>query len=123
MVKRRSLADGLPTTPKADPEIEKAFVYEANKAKRESTKKPAKPEPHPTESVTSSAPVPELPRETRSEQVIGRSPLTTSLRSDIVTALKRASLERELNGQSPYMVRDILEITLEPWLKRHGYLK
>jgi hypothetical protein len=121
MVKRRSLADGLSTTPKADPEKEKRFVYEANKPKAEAALKPAKPKPQPERQAPATA-----PQEKESQPgkpTLGRSPLTTRLRSDIGTALKRASLERELAGQSPHTVQDILEEALEPWLKERGYLK
>ena len=51
-----------------------------------------------------------------------RSPLTTRLRKDMADALKRASLERQLKGETPSAVQDILEAALEPWLKSHGYL-
>jgi hypothetical protein len=37
--------------------------------------------------------------------------------------LKRASLERQLAGQTPHTVQDIVELVLEPWLKAKGYLK
>jgi hypothetical protein len=50
-------------------------------------------------------------------------PLTTRIRTDLATALKRASLERQLSGEKPNTVQDILEEALEPWLKGKGYLK
>ena len=50
-------------------------------------------------------------------------PLTTRLRPELAIALKRASLERQLAGQTPNTMQDILEQALEPWLKGHGYLK
>lgn len=37
-------------------------------------------------------------------------------------ALKRASLERQLQGVEPSRLQDILEEALEPWLKANGYL-
>lgn len=123
MVKRRSLADGLKTTPKADPETEKAFVFEAGKPDRVPVKKPARPKSAATEREPTRPSGPDAPAEQAPEPNLGRSPLTTRLRSDIGTALKRASLERQLAGQSPYTVQDILETVLEPWLKSHGYLK
>ena len=51
-----------------------------------------------------------------------RSPLTTRLRADYAAALKRASLERQLHGETPSQVQDILEDALGPWLQTHGYL-
>jgi hypothetical protein len=51
-----------------------------------------------------------------------RAPLTTRLRADYVAALKRVSLERQLNGQTPHTVQEFLEEALGPWLEKHGYL-
>jgi len=39
-----------------------------------------------------------------------------------VAALKRASLERQLQGTEPSTLRDILEEAIEPWLRTNGYL-
>ena len=121
MAKRRSLADGLENTPKADAETEKAFVLKAKKSNPTPTKKPAKPKSQPAEPAPVVAP--EAQSEQSPEQITGRSPLSTRLRSDIGAALKRASLERELAKQAPHTVQDILEHVLEPWLKELGYLK
>jgi hypothetical protein len=121
MVKRRSLADGLENTPKADPEVEKAFVLKAKKPNPTPTKKPVKPKSQPAEPAPIVAP--EAQSEQSPEQITGRSPLSTRLRSDIGAALKRASLERELDKLFPHTVQDILELVLEPWLKQNGYLK
>jgi hypothetical protein len=52
----------------------------------------------------------------------GRTPLTIKFRSDIATALKRASLERELSRVRPFTQQDILEAALVPWLRSNGYL-
>jgi len=52
----------------------------------------------------------------------GRVPLTTGVRADYAAALKRASLERQLGGQSPNTLHDIRDEALEPWLRSHGYL-
>jgi hypothetical protein len=49
-------------------------------------------------------------------------PLTTRVRSDFASALKRASLERQLSGVTPNTLQDILEQALEPWLRSNGYL-
>lgn len=51
-----------------------------------------------------------------------RSPLTTRLRKDIADALKRASLERQLRGETPWQVQDILDEALAAWLRDHGHL-
>jgi hypothetical protein len=125
MVKRRSLVDGLKDTPKADPEIEKKFVFEAKKPKAlAATREPKQKAVPESQQAKPPPPVaPEIPAEVTAELNLSRTPLTTRLRSDIGTALKRASLERELAGQTPHTVQDILEAALVPWLKSHGYLK
>jgi outer membrane biosynthesis protein TonB len=123
MPKRRSLADGLKSTPTANPEKEAAFVFGATKPKNPTAKKPTKPKSKPAAEEPTSTSAPDVAPEPAPEQILGRSPLTTRLRSDIGTALKRASLERQLAGQTPYTVQDILEEALEPWLKDRGYLK
>jgi hypothetical protein len=97
---RRSLTEGLkPSASIQDPSLEKQFVY-GTSAKVES-------EPSPEKSVS-------LPP--------SRAPLTTRIRADFATALKRASLERQLSGTTPNTLQEILEEALEPWLRAHGYL-
>ena len=94
MKNRRPLVEGL--KPPVDPQVEKSFVF------------PPKPQ------ATPEAPVP-TPQQTR-------SPITTRIRSDFATALKRASLERQLKGIEPNTLQEFLEEAIEPWLKQHGYL-
>lgn len=53
---------------------------------------------------------------------IGLIPVTVRLRPEIAGALKRASLERQLNGEALFTQQEIVEQVLEPWLKREGYL-
>jgi hypothetical protein len=119
MTKRRSLADGLKSTPKADPKRENEFVYRPKETAPENPKA-EKPTPPPAEAPTTVTAVqPEQP----TEQPVGRSSLTTRLRADIGASLKRASLERQLAGQAPHTVQDLIELVLEPWLKANGYLK
>jgi hypothetical protein len=104
MSERRTLVEGL-TAP--DPEAEKQFVYRG--------KLPAVAPPAPTQSAPAQpAPV--------AAQLVDRLPLTTRLRADLVTALKRASLERRLRGIEPSALQEILEQALEPWLRSNGHL-
>ncbi|MBX9787795.1 MAG: hypothetical protein K2Y37_02675 [Pirellulales bacterium] len=98
---RRSLTEGLKTTPPPiDKSIEKGFVYQ-DKA----------PATAPALTAT-----PTTPR-------INRVPIGTRMREDFSKALKRASLERQLEGVEPNSLQDILEEAVEPWLKSNGYLK
>jgi hypothetical protein len=95
---RRPLIDGLKPSPSVDPQLEKAFVYGASKA-----------------TVTpSTAPT--------AVSTVSRVPISTRIRADFVAALKRASLERQLNGVEPNTLQDMLEQAIEPWLKANGYL-
>ena len=97
MAERRQLVEGLkPPLPPVDADREKAFVF--------GPKSQPKPEPQPT--------VP----------AVAKSPLSTRIRADYAAALKRASLERQLSGQEPNTLQDILEQAIEPWLKSNGYL-
>lgn len=51
-----------------------------------------------------------------------RVSINTRVRDDFAKGLKRASLERKLQGVEPNTLQDILEEAIEPWLKAHGYL-
>jgi len=106
MAPRRKLAEGL----KADSAVEEEFVRTGR----------IKATPPATPAAEAAA-----PREARNQTAssVGRVPLTTRIRTDFGTALKRASLERQLNKISPHTVQDILEEALEPWLRKHGYLQ
>jgi hypothetical protein len=123
--KRRPLVAGLKNSSKADPRKESEFVYgkkdRSPKAKQRTA--PAEPEKAPPP-----APPPaELPSEVipdaTAARPAGRASITTRLKADVAAALKRASLERQLAGLTPHTVQDIIEEVVEPWLKRHGYLK
>lgn len=103
MAKRRPLTAGIKSQSSADQKREAAFVY---------GKKP-KSRSRASEAASLDQPPAQPP---------GRSPLSTRIRSDLAAALKRASLERQLSGESPYMLQDILEGVLEPWLRENGYL-
>ncbi len=96
---RRALVDGLkPTRPAIDPKRERDFVYgQTTRA---------------GEAAPSTAP----------STALARTPLSTRIRSDYFAALKRASLERQLEGQGTSTLIEILEEAIEPWLKSNGYL-
>jgi hypothetical protein len=101
---RRSLVEGISEPLTTDPELEKQFVFNT---------------PKPTEAT-----VPDTDAgKGQARAAISRMPLTTRIRTDLGTALKRASLERQLSGEMPNTLQDILEEAVEPWLRQHGYLK
>jgi hypothetical protein len=97
-----TLIEGLKTPP-VDPIAEKAFVFGG--------KAVATPEP---------AAVP--PPTPQFAAAPSRVPISTRMRGDYATALKRASLERQLSGVEPNSLQDILEQAVEPWLRANGYL-
>jgi hypothetical protein len=97
---RRSLVEGLKDTPKVDAEIERQFV---------TGKQPA-------------AGVANAAAKTTAPGSIARTPVSTRLRTDLAEALKRASLQRQLEKVEPSTLTEILEAAVEPWLKEHGYL-
>lgn len=97
MSERRSLIDGLKSTPAPiDNGKEKDFVY-GDKIK-------------PPQSTTPTTPT------------INRVPISTRMREDYAKAFKRASLERQLKGVEPNSLQDILEEAAEPWLRSNGYI-
>src|SRR4051812_6639372 len=98
MADRRSLTEGLKATPAVDPVVAQEFVH--------GDKPPASPRQQPT---TAPAAPP-----------LNRVPISTRMRADFATALKRASLERQLRGVEPYTLTDIFEQAIEPWLKSNG---
>jgi hypothetical protein len=98
MANRRPLTDGLSDLMTVDPVKEEEFVY----GPKGRTTQPA-------------APAAIAPN-------IVRTPLSTRIRTDFFEAMKRASLERQLNGQGTNTLIEILEEAIEPWLKTNGYL-
>ena len=93
MAERRALIDGIRPTSER---VEETFVFG----------KPAEP------TITLPQPPP----------TATRVKLTTQVRADLAAALKQASLKRQLAGESPSAVQEIVEAALEPWLRTHGYL-
>jgi hypothetical protein len=99
MAERRPLTEGLkppPQAPAIDPSIEHEFVHGA---------KATKPTPQATLSP------------------FARVPISTRIRQEFAEALKRASLERQLNKVEPNTLQDILEEAIGPWLKNNGYIR
>jgi hypothetical protein len=108
MAERRSLVDAVKPA-SVDPSLEKNFVYG-------SKQKPEQPDHAPPPAA-----VPER-KGAQNGHDPDRVPLTTRVRRDYAAALKRASLERQLAGQKPNTLQDILEEAVGPWLRSNGYL-
>jgi len=107
MKERRSLTEGLKATPPVDPVAAREFVYGHSET----------PVPEGRNAMPAREQAP-----TSANPPGGRVPVSTRMRSDYATALKRASLERQLQGIEPYTLTDILEQAVEPWLRANGYI-
>lgn len=100
MVERRSLVEGIKPKSKEELRREKEFVFGEN----------------------DSTPILDLPAAPVRRDDIPKSPISTRMRADFTSAVKRASLERQLNGIRPWAINEILEEALEPWLQKNGYI-
>ena len=127
MTARRPLTAGLNTPDVLNEDLVRAFVKQ----------EPVPVDPPKAEPVELSVLVsqPDAPKSSESSDSrrpkkksrnnvvpIGLIPVTVRLRPEIAGALKRASLERQLNGESLFTQQELVEQVLEPWLKREGYL-
>ncbi|MGN6727615.1 MAG: hypothetical protein ACTHLZ_16980 [Tepidisphaeraceae bacterium] len=102
MADRRSLTEGLKPqipAPSVDPQVERDFVHG-------SKTKPQTPIPSPVQSSPHT-----------------RVPLSTRIRAESSQALKKASLQRQLEGIETNSLQGILEEALEPWLRSNGYIR
>jgi hypothetical protein len=124
MGERKTLSEGLDTIEATEKAVEEQFVYGKK-----------------TKSVTSATPLPLAVSEPQAEQVatsaasaaekshltpltgISRVPVGARIRTERATALKRASLERQLQGIEPNSLQDILEEAIDLFLHKYGYLK
>lgn len=111
MAARRPLVEGLKPEDAVERSLEEAFVYNGGpKSATATTTTPVAPASDPEAGKG------------RTESSAGRVPLTVRFRADYAAALKRASLQRQLQGVLPNTLQDILEEALEPWLRSHGCL-
>jgi hypothetical protein len=121
MTGRRTLLEGLKPRQKADRKKAEAFVFGEKEEPKPQARRP-KTAPAKTGGRGGEKPPPP-PATTELQALTGRVPLNSRIRPDMATALKRASLERQLSGELPNTIQDIVEQALEPWLKDKGYLK
>jgi hypothetical protein len=131
MAERRALVEGLTDE---DREREDQFVYDKKprQTARASAPVPKAPARQDTEAAPPPSPpdLPPLPQAVlAAAQVhapspltgIGRVPIGARVRTELAVALKRASLERQLQGIQPSAVQDILEGAVELWLVKNGH--
>ena len=125
MAERRPLAAAVNQFSGADPEQVRAFITQETKpiatvttTDSEKQRKTAT-EPDRDFHATPRKPVKKKPTRL---QPVGLIPVTIRLRPEIAGALKRASLERQLNGEDTFTQQEIVESALEPWLEAEGYI-
>ena len=123
-MERRSLTAAVTAIPNADPQAVRDFiVQEPRTAPAEASRQ------RPTQTPGSFAQTPasvSLARQRRSKSAgvtpVGLIPVTVRLRPELAGALKRASLERQLQGDELFTQQELVERALEPWLRSEGYL-
>jgi hypothetical protein len=134
MVERRALIEGLKEIDEnINPDLAEAFVYPDKPRSRtpkstaasKAAAPPAIEEPPAAPPHAVPATVVATAQVTQSSPLtgVGRVPVGARVRTELAAALKRASLERQLNGIQPNSVQEILEGSLELWLLKHGHLK
>jgi hypothetical protein len=122
MGERRSLIEGIDTEEAR--ERAEDFVYATKPARKPRPSEPATDSIRPPVASQALAPaaLPSAPVAVLSSPIMGvaRVPVGGRIRTDIATALKRISLERQLQGIEPYAVQDILEEAIELWIHLRG---
>lgn len=108
MAERRRLIEGLKASD-IEPEVANQFIYGEPEPAKPKVGKPAKPETPP-------APVPIAPP----ANVVSRAQLSTRVRTDLASQVKRLSLERQLAGKQPNSLQEIVEEALTVWLQAQG---
>jgi len=115
MSQRRSLVTGLEETPDLK-EMERQFVYGDKLATKSSSK----------DSDKAASPGAEVKAAPNTDDVLpqyrGRVPLTTRCRPEVASALKKASLKRQLEGKEFSRIQEIVEEAIERWLTDNGYI-
>lgn len=114
MSQRRTLVTGLEETPDVK-SLERKFVYGDKLSATDSSKDTDASVPTDTNANTATNSDDILP------QYRGRVPLTTRCRPELATALKRASLKRQLEGREPSRIQEIIEEAVKKWLTDNGY--
>jgi hypothetical protein len=127
---RRALIQGLADAEDIDPNLAEEFIY--NQKPREparSSSRRLEAKPQPAEETPAQPPLPSsvvaAAQVSTSSPLtgVGRVPVGARVRTELAAALKRASLERQLQGIQPNSVQDIIEESLELWLHKHGLLR
>lgn len=124
MAERRNLVTAMSQpVPNADPEIVRSFVSQNQRNERPVSVPVIATEP----AGKNSKDKPDVEAQAAGSKKnrfkpVGLIPVTIRLRPEIAGALKRASLERELEGEEVFTQQDIVEQALEPWLQQNGFI-
>jgi hypothetical protein len=129
MGERRALIEGLAETENINPDLAEEFINNGipSPASITSPRTP-KTKKQATEESPASPPLPAsviaAAQVSASSPLTGvsRTPMGARVRTTIAETVKRASLERQLQGIQPNSIQEILEDSLELWLLKHGYL-
>jgi len=124
MAERRALLEGLANLEDIDPDQAEEFINTGKTRKAARTSARA---PEATKQATAQPPLPQSI--VAAAQVsapslltgVGRVPIGARVRTELAVALKRASLERQLQGIQPFAVQEILESAVELWLVKNGH--
>jgi hypothetical protein len=149
---RRSLAEGLEQIGGVDPETARAFIVQERPRESKPSPVPpvasvpqvrvvpelapaqaVEPALHPGEEGGGDANAPQAAKRPPKPAAAKRPdtarilstllvPVTVRLRPEVASALKRTSLQRQLNGVETYTQQDIVEEALLPWLRAEGLL-
>lgn len=125
MAERRSLTAAVHSpVPGVSPDLVRSFVTQTPSPKSLSAGEDQKSKPMISKENTANDGADPKPKAKRSSRFkpIGLIPVTVRLQPEIAGALKRASLERELDGEEVFTQQDIVEQALAPYLKRAGFL-
>ncbi len=125
MVERRALVEGIKNLDDVDPDLAEEFITNGK------PRNDARTSPPPAETPQRIAEQPPaLPRSLAAVAEVsspltgvGRVPVGARVRTELASAFKRASLERQLQGIQPNSIQDLLEEAMELWLHKHGLLK
>ena len=131
MAERRSLAQAVTTpVPGADQELVRSFVTQNQHSERafvapsriiDEPREATREEVVKFDSIETRTPKAK-PKKPSRFQPVGLIPVTIRLKPEIAGALKRASLERELDGEEVFTQQDLVEQALAPWLRQVGFL-
>ena len=132
MAERRPLSVATHPVPNADPEAVRAFITQERPQQPTSvpigneqpSKLEAQTKPVAAIQSTQTMSATSIPRKRPKPafQPVGLIPVTVRLRPEIAGALKRASLERQLEGEEVFTQQDLVERALEPWLRQEGFI-